>query len=243
MLKGAISGATSYLEAFQIISRYRLWGYFIAPFIICLLLGAGIVTTAWGASDNIGHWLIGFYPWDWGKGTIEKIVSVFGGLFIGAMGFIIFKHLVLALSSPFMSPLSEKVERALSGREGPGTPFSIAQFTKDLIRGITIAIRNIIRELFFTFLLFLLGLFPPLTPFTTVAIFLIQAYYAGFGNMDFLLERHFNVRQSVRFVRKNAGIAIGNGAVFLALFLTVVGFVVVLPLGTVAATRVTMDKL
>ncbi len=242
MLKGIISGAVSYLEAFQIISKYRLWGYFIAPMVICLLLGVTIVGGAWSASDDIGQWLIGFYPWEWGKGTIEKVIAVFGGLFVGVMGFIVFKHLVLALSSPFMSPLSEKVENALSGRARE-IPFSAGQFMKDLIRGLTIAFRNIIRELFFTFLLFLLGLIPVFTPFTTILIFVVQAYYAGFGNMDFLLERHFNVRQSVRFVRKNAGIAIGNGAVFLFLFLTVIGFIFVLPLATVAATKVTVERL
>ena len=243
MLKGAIFGATSYLEAVQIISKYRLWGYFVAPFVICIFLGIGIIGTAWGASDDIGNWLISFYPWEWGKAVIEKVVSVFGGLFIGAMGFIVFKQLVLAFSSPFMSPLSERVERALAGQDKAAVPFSLAQFIKDLVRGLTIALRNIIRELFFTFMLFLLGLIPIFTPFTTVAIFIIQAYYAGFGNMDFLLERHFNVRQSVRFVRRNAGVAIGNGTVFLLLFLTVVGFIVVLPLGTVAATRATIEKL
>jgi CysZ protein len=67
-----------------------------------------------------------------------------------------------------------------------------------------------------------------------VFIFVTQAYYAGFGNLDFTLERHFRVRESVRFVRRNRGLAIGNGTVYLLLLLSVVGFLVALPLATVA---------
>jgi CysZ protein len=38
----------------------------------------------------------------------------------------------------------------------------------------------------------------------------------------------------VRFVRRNRGLAIGNGTVYLLLLLSVVGFLVALPLATVA---------
>jgi CysZ protein len=114
---------------------------------------------------------------------------------------------------------------------------------KDLIRGLRLAIRNIIRELFFTILLFLVGLIPLFSPFVSIAIFILQAYYAGFGNMDFTLERHFNVKGSVRFVRQHRGIAIGNGAFFLLLLFTGFGFLVALPLGAVAAAQETVPHL
>ena len=105
----------------------------------------------------------------------------------------------------------------------------------DMLRGLRLAIRNATRELLATALLFLIGLIPVLTPFTTALIFLLQSYYAGFGNTDFTLERHFNYRESVRYVQRNRGLTLGNGIIFMALFLSVVGFIIALPLGTVAA--------
>ena len=237
MINGIIKGVLSHVDALKVIARHGLWGYFVAPAIISILLGIIILGTAWGMTDDIGHWLGKYYPWEWGSAIVERIIGVFGGLAIAIVGFILFKNLVIAFASPFMSPLSEKVEQILSNAPKPkATSFSYQKFLGDLIRGITIALRNVIRELFFTFLLFLLGLIPIFTPITTVLIFVIQAFYAGFGNIDFLLERHFNVNGSVRFVRKNRGLAIGNGLVFLLLFLTGIGFLIALPLGTVAAT-------
>ncbi len=235
MFNDFISGATAYFKAFGLISKHQLWGYFLAPAILSIVLGIGILGSAWLIADNIGALLIRYYPWELRKSIIELIISIFGGIFIVGIGFIIFKNLVIALASPFMSPLSEKIEAILTG--SPHTAkFSVQKFIQDLIRGLTIAIRNVIRELFYTFLLFLLGLIPFFSPVSVVLIFLVQAYYAGFGNIDFLLERHFNVKGSVRFVRSNRWMAVGNGSVFLLLFLTGIGFLIALPLGTIAGT-------
>ncbi len=113
----------------------------------------------------------------------------------------------------------------------------------DFVRGLRLAIRNIIRELFFTLIILLLGLIPILSPFVAIAIFVVQAYYAGFGNMDYTLERYYRVKGSVDFVRDHKGLAIGNGTVFLLLLLTGIGFLFALPLGTVAATTETLKRL
>ena len=242
MIQGFIEGITSYSKALQLISRFRLWGYVWLPGLLSVLLGLAIFGTAWGLSDDIGGWIGQFYPehW-WGGQVVQRIANVFGGLLVLALGLILFKHLVMAIASPFMSFLSEKIEKKMLG--AAEVKFTLARAISDLVRGVTIALRNIIRELFFTVLLLLLGLIPLFSPFTAVLIFLVQAFYAGFGNMDFTLERHFRVRSSVRFVRRHRGLAIGNGTVFLLLLFTGVGFLFALPLGTVAATAETIKRL
>ena len=178
-MKGIIKGALSYVEGFQIISKYNLWLYFWAPAGVSLVLGFIIFGSAYGLSGNIGDLLIRLYPFEWGKAALETALSVFGGLLIAVIGLIIFKQLVIALSSPFMSPMSETIEKRLMGIDKQ-IPFKMSKFVRDLVRGLTIALRNIIRELFFTLILFILGaVIPILSPVNTVLIFLIKSYYAG----------------------------------------------------------------
>jgi CysZ protein len=234
---------TSYLTGLRLIAKHRLWLYFWIPVLLSLLLGAIVLRTAWGVSDDIGGWLIAYYPWEWGAGVVEKIANVLSGVLIVVLTLMVFRYLIMAIASPFMSLLSEKLEARMYPGHPPVT-FSIGRFISDLVRGVTIALRNVIRELFFTLIFLLLGVIIPfLAPVAPILILLLQAYYAGFGNMDFTLERHLGVRESVRFVRNNRALAIGNGLVFVLMLMTVVGFLFALPLGTAAAAVVTLDRL
>lgn len=242
MIRDFLSGASAYGHALELLGKHRLWGYVIVPALISAALGILIFVTAWSLSDDIGQVVMNWYPWEWGKAVFEKIFSVAGGLLVVLLGLLIYKNLVMILAGPFMSFLSEKVENIISGKNSGGT-LSIPRFARDLVRGLTIAVRNLIRELFFTLLLLLLGLIPVFSPFTTALIFAIQAFYAGFNNFDFFLERHYGVRGSVRFVRRNRWLVMGNGAVFILLLLTGIGFLIAPVLGVVAATREGMPRL
>ncbi|MDX2071414.1 MAG: EI24 domain-containing protein [Haliscomenobacter sp.] len=241
MFTSFLAGVSAYGRALQLCFKYNLWIYFLVPALLSILLGGGMIYGIWNVSDNLGNWMAGFWPFSWGKGWVDNVAQVFGGLAVGAFAFIIFRNLVLALAGPFMSLLSERVENRLRGEVS--ATFKMSAFLSDMVRGIRIAIRLIVRELFFTTLLFLLGLIPGLAMVTTPLIFIVQAYYAGAGNIDFALERHYRVRDSIRFVRQNRGLAIGNGTVYLLLLLSVVGFLVALPLGTIAATVETVKRI
>ena len=243
MITGFIQGFTAYFDAIRLTSRYNLWGYVLAPGLVSLLLGVAIFYSAWTTSDDIAQWLIDFYPFDWGKGALEAMMQIFGGIFVLAIGLLAFKHLVLALSSPFMSFLSEKIEKHLRG-QSEQVLFSVSKAFRDLARGLRLALRNLTRELFFTLLLFLLGiLIPFLSPLIAIAVLSVQAYYAGFGNLDFTLERHRDVRGSITFARTHRGLCLGNGAAFLVLLFSIVGFLFALPLGTIAATKEAIKRL
>lgn len=242
MIRDFLDGITSYQKAIQLISKLKLWGYILVPGIISFLLGGGILLTAWSLSDNVGDLLSSWYPWEIGRDIIQSVATVFGGLLVLAVGLIIFKHIVVVLTGPFMSPFSERIEKELLG-ETSKTKFNIRQVSSDLIRGLRIALRNIFRELFLTLILLILGLVPIFSPFTAIGLFILQAYYFGFGNMDFTMERHMKVKESVRFVKRHKGLAIGNGTVNLVLMMTVVGFIFVLPLAAAAATIETVKRL
>ena len=242
MIRGFIDGVTAYGTALTIIRKQSLWKYFFVPALISIVLAVIIFGSSWYLSDDVGNWLSNLYPWDLGKEIVDKISSVFGGLLLVALGLILYKNLVMALASPFMSLLSERVEKNL-GSQIQDAPLSLKRILSETVRGLRIAIRNIIRELLITVFLLLLGLFPLFAPFTAILIFITQAFYAGFGSLDFILERYFNMPESVHFVRSNKGLAIGNGAVFLLILMTGVGFLIALPLSTVAATTETIKRL
>jgi CysZ protein len=172
----------------------------------------------------------------------KTILQVLSGATILLLGLMLFKHIIMALSAPFMSPVSEKIEAHLSGHDNH--QHRDTNFTEQLWRGIRINLRNLLKELLFTIPILLLSFIPIIGLFTSILLFLLQAYYAGFGNMDYTLERHFDYRSSIQFVKKRRGLAIGNGIVFMLLLLVpVIGILLVLPLSVTAASETTIKRL
>lgn len=242
MIKNILSAIKAYGGAFGLISKLKLWRYFIVPIVISLVTATVIGFTAYGLSDTIGQFLAKIWIWDWGKEVFTSITSFFGGLFIVIIGLILYKHIILALSAPFMSPVSEKIELHMNGNVAH--QHKKTSFSEQLWRGIKINIRNLGLEILITIPLLLLKFIPFVNILSTGLLFTTQAYYAGFGNIDYTLERHFTMKESVQFVKRNKGMAIGNGLVFmLFLLIPVLGVIFVLPLSVTAATVKTVEVL
>lgn len=235
MIKDILSGIQGYAGAFGLISKLKLWKYFAIPMIISVLTATIIGFTAYGLSDNIGVFLAKKWIWDWGKETVTTITSFIGGLVVLIIGLILYKHIILALSAPFMSPVSEKIEAHINGNLQH--THRKTSFQEQLVRGIRISIRNLSKELLVTIPILLLKFIPLVNIFSTILLFVVQSYYAGFGNMDYTLERHLKYKESIDFVGRNKGFSIGNGIVFmLCLLVPVIGIIVVLPLSVTAAS-------
>ena len=242
MIKNIISGIKAYFGAFSLISKLKLWKYFAVPMIISLVTAIIVFSSAYGLSDNIGAFISKIWIWDWGKETFSSISNFIGGLIILVIGLILFKHIIMALSAPFMSPVSEKIEAHFTSNTSHS--HRDTSFMQQLMRGIKINGRNLFMELLLTIPILLLKFIPIVNIFSTILLFMVQAYYAGFGNMDYTLERHFQYKQSLQFVRKHRGLAIGNGIVFiLFLLIPVIGVILVLPLSVTAASTRTVEAL
>lgn len=242
MIKNIISGIKAYFGAFSLISKLKLWKYFAIPMIISFLTAIAVFGSAYSLSDNIGAFISKIWIWDWGKETFSSISNFIGGLIIIVIGIILFKHIIMALSAPFMSPVSEKIEAHFTGN--PPHSHRNTTFIQQLLRGIRINGRNLIMELLLTIPILLLKFIPVVNIFSTILLFMVQAYYAGFGNMDYTLERHYKYKESLQFVRKHRGLAIGNGIVFiLFLLIPVIGVILVLPLSVTAASTRTVEAL
>lgn len=242
MIKNIISGIKAYFGAFSLISKLKLWKYFAIPMVISFATASIIGFLAYGLSDNIGHFISKVWIWDWGHDTFSVISNFLGGLIVVVIGLILFKHIIMALSAPFMSPVSEKIEAHYTGN--PPHSHRNTTFMQQLWRGIRINGRNLLMELVLTVPILLLKFIPVVNIFSTVLLFIVQAYYAGFGNMDYTLERHFQYKESLQFVRKHKGLAIGNGIVFiLFLLVPIIGVILVLPLSVTAASTRTVEAL
>lgn len=210
--------------------------------LISLAIATLIGVSAWAWSDNLGNLIAKAWVWDWGKATFTSMSIVMGGLIILILGLILYKHIVMALSAPFMSPVSEKIEQHFN-------PQSVhvhrdTSNAQQLWRGVRINLRNLMMELLLTLPILIIGFIPVIGIISTVLLYTVQAYYAGFGNMDYTLERHFSYKDSIKFVKKHRGIAIGNGLVFiLFLFIPIIGVILVLPLSVTSASIVTVKVL
>lgn len=242
MLKTIFQSIKAYGGTIGLISKLQLWKYFAIPMLISLLTATTIIVLAYSLSDNVGYYVSKIWIWDWGKNTFAVISDILSAVIILALGFILFKHIVMALSAPFMSPVSEKIEVHLLGKENVSK--NKTSFKSQLWRGILINGRNLGMELLFTIPIIIIGFIPVIGLISGVLLFLVQAFYAGFGNMDYTLERHYGVKESISFVRKNKGIAIGNGIIFmLFLLIPVIGIIMVLPISVTAATTETVKQL
>ena len=237
MFRGIIDGFGEYFSVFSFITKHRLHSYFLLSGLISLVLGALIFGLSYILSDDLGALLFKLYPFERWSDYVLKILNFTAGGMVAILGLVLYKYLLLIAVAPFMSPLSAKVEAILTG-DSNEAKFSLKQTGYELVRGIRVSVRNVVREVIITLLLVILGLIPLFTVFVTPLIFLVQAYYAGFGNLDYYLERRANLKQSIAYVRRNRGMAIGNGAGFLLLLLIpVFGLFLAPVMSTVAATR------
>lgn len=234
-MEGFVRSLLSYGKAMQLIGRFRLLKYMLIPGLISLVLGFSVFWGVWQFSDNIGRWISSWYDGK-GEGVVEIASTILSGAVVLVASFFLFKYIVILILSPFLSLLSERVESKLRP-EMATSGFSAGQMVRDLQRGLRLSLRFLLRELVLTALILLLSLlFPILSPITAALLFLVQSYFAGAGNLDFAMERHFSYKESLQFVRQHRGTTLGNGVVFIFLFLTGIGFLIAPTLATIAGT-------
>jgi CysZ protein len=243
MINDIITSVKTYFEALKIINKLNLWRYFLIPAVLGLLLGLAIISVSYTFSANLGTYISDFWPFEFGKGFVTVLSRWISGFIILILGITFYKNILMAVSAPLMSPMSEKVEAYLTGKPIEDVK-TTGNYQTQLVRSIRLNGRNLFRELLITLPLMLLSFIPVFGLITVVLIFYFQSYFTGFGNMDYTLERHLNYKDSKLFVKKYKGIAFGNGAVFtLMLFIPLVGIMVTLPISTVASTVDTVKKL
>lgn len=232
-------GLTSYLKALRLMWANNLARYLLIPVLLNIIVVVVLVFSGVG----IGDWI---------NGIIERSVENMNGWIHAAMiGIkiilpIIFFALFIfiggtivnILMSPIYTFLSEKTETILTGKE---FPFDFKQTLKDVWRAIIIALRNTAKQLSLTVLCLLLNFIPVVGSVASIIlIFIINAYYFGYGFMDYTYERwRLSPKDSRKETHKLKFIAFATGAVYsLPLYLFCGAFIAAFIGGvsTVAAT-------
>jgi len=243
MLKEIIIAIQSYIEAHRFIIKHRLWKWILVPGIIyAMLFFAGIILF-WNSSDTAIEYLLnitGLGKWMYAiEGGWLKFLFIFGQvilkLVLMLLYFSLFKYLFLIIGSPLFAYLSEKTEAIMEGKE---FPFSFAQLIKDVTRGIKLALRNTLWQTVYTVSILILSFIPVLGWFTPFFALLIECYYLGFSMLDYSSERNkLSTTQSIAFIGKHKGLAIGNGIVFYLMHtVIVVGWILAPSYSVIAAT-------
>ena len=92
-------------------------------------------------------------------------------------------------------------------------------------------------------MIFFVSFFPVLGWVGSPFLFLIQGFYAGFGNYDLWAERHFTYRGTIDFVRDNKIRVSSNGMVFLLILaIPLLGAIIAPPLATAASTMHALES-
>lgn len=233
MVRSFVSSIVAYFRALSFVSKKGYGKYFMYSGLIGIVILISSFFIIRSTVPMLSGWIQTVLPdldWDVSIGT--NWVSF---IFSGVLFITIFKYLMLIFTSPIMSALSERVEHDITGiNQGRSV---IVNIIPDLLRGLRINLRNIVRELVLTAALLMLGWMPLVGLVSGVLILLTQSYYAGFGNADFWAERHFSYRETIRFMKGNKGMLMGNGIVYVfILAIPILGAFIAPPLATIAAT-------
>lgn len=243
MLKEIIIAVESYIRAHHFIRKHRLWKWIILPGILYFLLFcAGMYLFIRSSNSavsylsnliNLPHWL------QQQNSNLLSFLFLMGGFMIQLVSllfyFSLFKYLFLILGSPLFAYLSEKTEAILEGKD---VAFNFTQLLKDMVRGIRLSLRNTLWQTVYLVSLLILSVIPVVGWITPVFMLLIECYYYGFSMLDYSCERHkLSPSESVIFIGKHRGLAIGNGLLFYLMhLLPVIGWVLAPAYAVVAAT-------
>jgi len=205
-IKNLFIGYRAYIKAFRLIVDYKLYLYIIFPAILMLgIYQLGFMIhlhepKATATSMN---------------GIIWYLIKLLFEILIATTLMRFAKYLVVIFLAPLFSKISQKVEFILTGNR---YRFNFTQLVSDIQRGVKIGVRNIMWEVFFFTIIFLVGTIGwgdfSESPVKHI-LFFISFYYYGFSFMDYIHERlQMNVQESTQLARDNRGIALSIGSVY-----------------------------
>lgn len=228
MLKEIVIAIQSWSEAHRFIRQHKLWKWILIPgFIYTALFIVGMYFF-WPAADDAISWISEQMKIDtW----LQQKRSQWLSFFFVMMGmmlrlilvmtfFALFKYLILIIGSPVFAYLSEKTEAIIENKEHS---FNWKELKKDALRSIRMALRNSVWQTVYLLGLAIMSLLPLIGWITPVIALFMECYYYGFSMLDYSFARNnFTRQQSVQFIGRHKGLAIGNGVIFYLMHVAII---------------------
>ncbi len=231
------------MHAHRFIKEHRLWKWILIPGLIYTLLFIGGIYLFWISSNAAIEFVMlktGAKSWLESKqdswiSFLFIVGQIIMRLVLLLFYFSLFKFLFLIIGSPLFAYLSEKTESIIQGKD---FPFSFSQLLKDIVRGISIALRNLLWQTVYVLAILILSFIPLVGWIAPLMALMIECYYFGFSMLDYSSERNnLGATQSIAFIGNHKGLAIGNGIVFYLMHLMpFVGWVLAPSYAVIAAT-------
>jgi len=243
LFKNFAIGVDTYGDAHKLIVKHNLWGYVFVPGIINLILFGLVFLLGYYTGNIAVHWAFdllgisgeptGFFKFM--VASLHFIIKILVYFVLFILYISTYKYVVLMIMSPLLAVLSEKTDELTTHVK---YKFSFLQLLKDIRRGWTIVLRNMVIEFGFVIIFFFISFIPFVGLICPVILFIISMYYYGFSMIDYSNERYkLSISSSVKFVRNNKGFAIANGLIFyLILMIPLLGLLVAPSYAVVAAT-------
>ncbi len=225
MLKEIIISIQSFADAHRFIRKYKLWKWIIIPGVIySLLFFLGLYFFGKTSIQATEFILLKTGLKGWLESMQESWLNwlvIVGQFFIIIILFLfyfsLFKYIFLIIASPVFAYLSEKTESII---EGKTFPFTLKQLINDIVRGVSIAMRNLLWQTVYVVTILIFSFIPVIGWVAPLIGLIIECYYFGFSMLDYSSERNkLSPSQSISFISNHKGLAIGNGLVFYAMHL------------------------
>lgn len=220
MLEEIIIAIRAYFKAHNFIVKHKLWKWILIPGIIYAILFALGIYIFWQSSAHVIDYFFsktGLKIWlQREQDSWLRFIFIFGQLILQLILMLFyfswFKYLFLIIGSPVFAWLSEKTEAIMSNTS---YPFNFNKFLKDILRGIQIALRNMLWQTVYSISILFLSLVPLIGWASPVLAIFVECYYFGFSMLDYTSERKgLSSSESIDFIGNHKGLAIGNGIVF-----------------------------
>ena len=206
-----------YWRAFRFIDNNNLWKLMVIPGIVNLVTAILIVIFAIKTSGIIIDSFLQNFETANSDQAIHSFIEGLLFLVIRASVFFlylkVYRYISLISLAPLFAFISSKVQAI--DADGIAAPCT-SKYLLNCTRGIRIAVRNFVLEVFLTILvLVLFFLITWILPLAPIAILVIESYFMGYAMADYRNECfNLSIRESRKVINTYLGLILGNGLFF-----------------------------